>query len=542
MKRIIISILLLLTGLCVYAQDTDQKTAEIVEKGNSTDGEVVGQVIREDRSKDFNHWWLSVGGGFNLLLTERYGTVSDPAHNYTDNFNGAGYFNFGYMINPIWGVLLEYGYMQINKKIATVEGDFEASGHEVTLQLDFNILNLVRKCRKNTRWNVDALVGGGVLLYNNHYKIVDEETGEKKHYYYPAICIPVSLKIQYCPIDELGIALRMTGKWYSEDDLNYINRDAGGNNHNNDLGLYCGLELQYNITTPGKKHVRVTDRCTYEPMNVVLESKIADVNKNTEKIGVIEDEMDEVQQEIAVLNGTADDDVIAAHNARMATKKANPKAKTPAQTPAQTTGEGDGQKPNEDIAQNPAQAQGQTPSQGQAKTPAKTQGEGEGETPAKAAEPKQLRPAGDIYTPVIDPAKLNALQKEVDDLKKDVDGIKDDVNDLRREILKKNGTEENIVYFDFDKSFVKAEYELVIANVARNLMRDKSLRVELVSNCDQFGTETYNNELGKNRALAVYVILVNRYKIDKNRIEIRYDGQIMDDMDPLNRRCYFVYK
>lgn len=505
MKKFIILVLSVLIGTCVYAQDVEQDKTDIKEQGNSTDSEVIGQVIRQDRTNDFNHWSISLGGGFNLLLTERYGPRQDPANNYTKNFNGGGYFTVGYMINPIWGVFAEYGYMQINKNIATTAGDFEASGHEATVQLDFNILNLVRKCRKNTKWNVDALVGAGVLMYNSNHTYVNDE-GETKHYYFPAICIPVSLKIQYCPIDELGIALRMTGKWHSEDDINYIPRSASPENHNNDMALYCGLELQYNITTPGKKHVRVTDRCTYEPMNVVLENKIADVNKNTQKIGAIEDEMEEVQEEIAVLNGTADEDVIAAHNARMAAKKAKPKAQTPAETPAQTAGQGNK------------------------------------ENPTQASEPKQERPAGDIYTPVIDPEKLNALQKEVDGLKKDVDGIKDDMNEMRREIMRKNGTEENIVYFDFNSSFVKSQYELVIANVAKNLMRDKSLKVELVSNCDKKGTTTYNNELGKNRALAVYVILVNRYKIDKNRIEIRYDGQIMDDMDPLNRRCYFIYK
>ncbi|MCQ2344835.1 MAG: OmpA family protein [Paludibacteraceae bacterium] len=301
MKKYIFATLLALTYSFASAQVVEENTT-VIEGGNSTDEKVVAQVIRETRSKDFCHWMISIGGGVNLMLTERESERGKPVKNYSDNLQGAGYFNVGYMINPIWGIIAEYGFIPINKKIFTPEGNKTGFGHEATLQLDFNILNLVRKCRKNTKWNVDALVGVGFLAYNSRYNI--DSKGEKDHYYFPAICVPVSLKFQYCPIDELGIALRLTGKWYSEDDINYIWEGIG--NHNNDMAIYAGLELQYNITTSNKKHVRVTDRCTYEPMNVVLEGKIVDVNKNTEKIDDIEKDLDSVKQDVAVLSGKAE--------------------------------------------------------------------------------------------------------------------------------------------------------------------------------------------------------------------------------------------
>lgn len=473
MKRFIIASLCVLLGLSTFAQEVVNKDSAMLADANSTDEQVVGQVIREDRANDFNHWSISLGGGFNLLLTERYGPRKDPASNYTKNFNGGGYFTVGYMINPIWGIFAEYGYMQINKNIATKEGDFEASGHEATLQLDFNILNLVRKCRNNTKWNVDAFVGAGFLAYNTKSNV--KETGEKEHYFYPAICIPVSLKIQYCPINELGIALRITGKWHSEDDLNYITRSASPENHNNDMALYAGLELQYNIITPGKSHVRVTDRCTYEPMNVVLESKILDVNKHTEQIQDIEDDLEDVKDEISVLNGTADPDVVRAR--REARKSGN--------KPANKT------------------------------------------TPAETA---NVVP----YTPV----DMSKYDKLFDDVNK----MKDDIEYLRQNIMMSNGTDEYTVYFDFDKYDVKPEYQLIVAKVARILLKDKNLKVELVSHCDKAGTTGYNVPLGQNRAKVVYDILVNKYKIEKNRISIRYDGQILDEFDAFNRRCDIIFK
>lgn len=491
MKKFVIALLCIILSFSAFAQEVSLDTA-----ANSTDKKVVGEVIREDRAKDFNHWSISLGGGFNLLLTERYGPRQDPANNYTKNFNGGGYFTVGYMINPIWGVFAEYGYMQINKNIATTAGDFEASGHEATLQLDFNILNLVRKCRKNTKWNVDALVGAGVLMYNSSPTYKDEN-GEIKHYFYPAICIPVSLKIQYCPINELGIALRITGKWHSEDNINYIPRSASPENHNNDMALYAGLELQYNITTPGKSHVRVTDRCTYEPMNVVLESKILEVNKHTQQIQEMEDELQDVKDEVAVLNGTADPDVVRARREARRAAKAQPKQTDVAQVPAE----------NPDGA-------GNTGSQPAAQTP---------------ADNDNVR-----YVPM-DMSKYDALFD-------DVDKMKDDIEYLRQQVMMSNGTDEYTVYFDFDKYDVKPEYQLVIAKVARVLLKDKNLKVELVSHCDKKGTVGYNVPLGQNRAEIVYNILVNKYKIEKSRISIRYDGQIFDEFDAFNRRTDIIFK
>lgn len=471
MKKLILPLLLLIMAPSVFAQ-------EEIEGANSTDEKVIAQVVRESRSKDFNHWMLSIGGGFNLMMVERDETPDRPIKSYGDNFQGAGYFNVGYMFDPVWGIVAEYGFVPINKKIFTPEGDVTGFGHEATIQLDFNILNLVRKCRSNTKWNIDALIGAGVLAYNSRYQM-NAETNEKDHYYYPAICIPLTLKFQYCPIDELGIGLRLSGKWCSEDNVNYI---QGG--HNNDMALYCGLELQYNITTKGKSHVRVTDRCTYEPMNVVLEGKIVDVNKNAEKIQQMEEELESVKEEIAVLNGTATEP-----------RKAAPK---------------------QAVKEEPQQPQ---------------------------------QPQQQVAGTFVSDRQYDALYKDVQDLKgqtkalnNDVQEIKGQMENLRQQLYMSNGTDENTVYFDFDSYTVKPYYELVLAKVARNMLKDKEISIELVSYCDKEGSDEYNKALGQKRVEAVYNILINKFKVEKNRVKIRYEGQVKDDWDAYNRRCDILYK
>jgi peptidoglycan-associated lipoprotein len=61
----------------------------------------------------------------------------------------------------------------------------------------------------------------------------------------------------------------------------------------------------------------------------------------------------------------------------------------------------------------------------------------------------------------------------------------------------------NIVYFDFDQSTVKAEYQSVIDNFARFLSANPSVKVRLEGHADERGTREYNIGLGEHRANAV---------------------------------------
>jgi peptidoglycan-associated lipoprotein len=66
-----------------------------------------------------------------------------------------------------------------------------------------------------------------------------------------------------------------------------------------------------------------------------------------------------------------------------------------------------------------------------------------------------------------------------------------------------------IVYFDFDKSTIKASEKTKVEEVARRMKSEfqgKGLRVQ--GHCDERGTEEYNRALGERRALAVRELIV----------------------------------
>lgn len=62
---------------------------------------------------------------------------------------------------------------------------------------------------------------------------------------------------------------------------------------------------------------------------------------------------------------------------------------------------------------------------------------------------------------------------------------------------------QSVVYFDFDKSELKAESKPVIAAWAQYLTANPTAKVQLQGNTDERGTREYNIALGERRAQAV---------------------------------------
>jgi peptidoglycan-associated lipoprotein len=60
-----------------------------------------------------------------------------------------------------------------------------------------------------------------------------------------------------------------------------------------------------------------------------------------------------------------------------------------------------------------------------------------------------------------------------------------------------------VIYFDFDKSEIKPEFNDLITAHARNLTSHPNLRIKLEGNTDDRGTREYNIGLGERRAQAV---------------------------------------
>ncbi|MFA5938844.1 MAG: peptidoglycan-associated lipoprotein Pal [Sinimarinibacterium sp.] len=61
----------------------------------------------------------------------------------------------------------------------------------------------------------------------------------------------------------------------------------------------------------------------------------------------------------------------------------------------------------------------------------------------------------------------------------------------------------NIVYFDFDDTAIKPEYQSVVDNYARYLSANPAAKVRLEGHADERGTREYNIGLGERRANAV---------------------------------------
>ncbi len=67
----------------------------------------------------------------------------------------------------------------------------------------------------------------------------------------------------------------------------------------------------------------------------------------------------------------------------------------------------------------------------------------------------------------------------------------------------------NTVYFDFDRSSVRAAERVRVEEVAAYLKGKPREMVQVEGHCDERGTEEYNRALGERRALAVREYLIN---------------------------------
>lgn len=66
-----------------------------------------------------------------------------------------------------------------------------------------------------------------------------------------------------------------------------------------------------------------------------------------------------------------------------------------------------------------------------------------------------------------------------------------------------NTAANRIIYFDFDSSEIRPEFTAVLAEHARQLSRNASVRVRLEGHTDERGSREYNIGLGERRAQAV---------------------------------------
>jgi len=76
--------------------------------------------------------------------------------------------------------------------------------------------------------------------------------------------------------------------------------------------------------------------------------------------------------------------------------------------------------------------------------------------------------------------------------------------EIRRQELMRN----NIVYFDFDRSEIRPEFNAMLTDHAGFLANNPSVRLRLEGHADETGSREYNIGLGERRAQAVRQILL----------------------------------
>ncbi|CAN8139238.1 peptidoglycan-associated lipoprotein Pal [Thiomicrorhabdus sp. 6S2-11] len=104
-----------------------------------------------------------------------------------------------------------------------------------------------------------------------------------------------------------------------------------------------------------------------------------------------------------------------------------------------------------------------------------------------------------------------------------------------------------VVYFDYDRSDVRAEYYQTIKLNAKYLNNNPSAQVTIAGHCDERGSREYNLALGERRALSVKNALMVE-GISADRINVVSFGEDMPVVDghtesawSKNRRAEFNY-
>jgi outer membrane protein OmpA-like peptidoglycan-associated protein len=81
------------------------------------------------------------------------------------------------------------------------------------------------------------------------------------------------------------------------------------------------------------------------------------------------------------------------------------------------------------------------------------------------------------------------------------------------------------IYFDFNKSDVRADATAALDRVAAKLKEDPDLICECKGHTDGIGNADYNVVLGQKRADAARSYLIDKHKIDLGRVAIRTFGE-----------------
>jgi outer membrane protein OmpA-like peptidoglycan-associated protein len=95
------------------------------------------------------------------------------------------------------------------------------------------------------------------------------------------------------------------------------------------------------------------------------------------------------------------------------------------------------------------------------------------------------------------------------------------------------------IYFDYNSDDIKKESEPVLKEIAQAMADKPDWKLTITGHTDNIGGHTYNLELSQRRSAAVKKALVERYRVDPNRLSTSGDGDSapIDTNDTLEGRA-----
>jgi outer membrane protein OmpA-like peptidoglycan-associated protein len=123
------------------------------------------------------------------------------------------------------------------------------------------------------------------------------------------------------------------------------------------------------------------------------------------------------------------------------------------------------------------------------------------------------------------------LAQKLDSLKNELamiaasDSVVGDTTVIQTESIIRKESFASSVFFDFDKSEISSSAHRQIANVARFMRKNPSVRMLVQGYCDDRGSAEYNVKLSQRRCMAVVDVLVKDYGMDASRFDVEPKGK-----------------
>ncbi len=130
---------------------------------------------------------------------------------------------------------------------------------------------------------------------------------------------------------------------------------------------------------------------------------------------------------------------------------------------------------------------------------------------------------------IIDEKIDDKLKKELEELEKTLDELAKRLNECCQGVEMENVSSSlGIVYFGFNVKTINASDKASIAKIEKIaivLRENPSFKLKIIGHTDEVGSKEINESIAMKRARAVENILINDFKIDKNRVTVVSKGE-----------------